>query len=139
MNDVVINKVQTLQRCVLRAREEVAAAGGDFASDATRQDASVMNVVRACEATIDLANHLIRRRRLGVPNSSGEAFRLLAQAGVLDPVLAERMLQMTGYRNVAVHAYQKLDLQITLWVISSGLDDLLRAADQLRRAADAAA
>jgi uncharacterized protein YutE (UPF0331/DUF86 family) len=138
MNDVVINKVQTLQRCVLRAREEVAAAGGDFASDATRQDASVMNVVRACEATIDLANHLIRRRRLGVPNSSGEAFRLLAQAGVLDPVLAERMLQMTGYRNVAVHAYQKLDLQITLWVISSGLDDLLRAADPLRRAADAA-
>ena len=79
MNDVVINKVQTLQRCVLRAREEVAAAGSDFASNATRQDAAVMNVVRACEATIDLANHLIRRRRLGVPNSSGEAFRLLAQ------------------------------------------------------------
>lgn len=139
MNDVVINKIQTLQRCVLRAREEVTAAGAGFAEDATRQDAAVMNIVRACESTIDLANHLIRRRQLGVPNSSGDAFRLLAQAGVIDPNLAVRMLQMTGYRNVAVHAYQKLDLQITLWVIQTGLDDLLRAADQLRRAANASA
>ncbi len=60
MNDVVINKVQSIQRCVLRAREEYRAAGGQFQSDYTRQDAAILNITRACEQAIDLANHLIR-------------------------------------------------------------------------------
>ena len=43
MNRVVIHKVQSLQRCVARAREEYAAATEDFAGDYTRQDAAVLN------------------------------------------------------------------------------------------------
>lgn len=30
MNDVIVNKVQSIQRCVLRAREEYRDAGGRF-------------------------------------------------------------------------------------------------------------
>lgn len=60
MNDVAINKIQSIQRCVLRAREEYEAALGGFATDYTHQDAALLNVVRACETTIDLANYVIR-------------------------------------------------------------------------------
>lgn len=134
MNDVVLNKIQIVQRCVHRAREEFAAAGEGFRSDFSRQDAAVMNVVRACEATIDLANLVIRRRRAGVPNTSADAFRLLAQVRVLDDALAERLARMVGFRNVAVHAYRTLDLAIVENVIREGLDDLLACCEVLRRA-----
>lgn len=132
-SDVGINKTQTVQRCVLRAREEYEAAGDQFASNHSRQDAAILNVIRACEATLDLANHVIRIRKLGVPNSSADAFRALVQAKVFVPALGERLVRMVGFRNVVVHAYQVLDLEIVKNVILHGLDDLLMACDLLRK------
>lgn len=134
MNDVVLNKIQIVQRCVYRAREELADGGDAFRRDFSRQDAAVMNVVRACEATIDLANSVVRRRRAGVPNASAESFRLLARIGVLDDALAERLARMVGFRNVAVHSYQTLDLAIVEKVVREGLDDVLACCEILRQA-----
>ena len=67
MNDIVINKTQSMQRCILRAREEHALAGEDFATSLTHQDAAVLNITRACELAIDLANHVIKVEKLGIP------------------------------------------------------------------------
>lgn len=134
MNDVVLNKLEIVQRCVSRAREEFERAGDGFRTDYSRQDAAVMNVVRACEATIDLANFIVRQRRAGVPNTSADAFRLLARIGVLDDTLAERLAHMVGFRNVAVHAYRALDLGIVERVIREGLEDVLACCEVLRRA-----
>jgi len=58
MTDVGINKIQSIQRCIARAREEKAKAGDDFETDFSHQDACVLNVLRACETTLDLANHV---------------------------------------------------------------------------------
>ncbi len=80
MNDVVVNKIQSIQRCVRRVREEYAADTDSFDTNPTRQDAAVLNILRACEQSIDLANHAIKNRKLGIPTSSGESFELLAAA-----------------------------------------------------------
>ncbi|MBI3713293.1 MAG: DUF86 domain-containing protein, partial [Burkholderiales bacterium] len=69
-DDVVLNKAATIERCVARAREEYAAAGSDFATDFTRQDAAILNIQRACEAALDMGQHLIRRDKLGLPQSA---------------------------------------------------------------------
>lgn len=47
MNDALIAKLTSLQRCVARAREEYAAAGEGFATDYSRQDAALLDVIRA--------------------------------------------------------------------------------------------
>jgi hypothetical protein len=86
MNDVVINKIQSIQRCVRRAREEYRKDPEGFAGNYTRQDAAMLNVVRACETAIDLANHVIRVRKLGIPVSSADTFELLKAERVIDPV-----------------------------------------------------
>ena len=43
---------------------------------------------------------------------------------------------MVGFRNIAVHAYQAIDLRILESVIAQGLDDLLAACEVMRRAAE---
>ena len=58
MKDIVINKIQNIQRCVRRAREEYQADRDGFAANYTRQDAALLNVLRACETAIDLAKAL---------------------------------------------------------------------------------
>lgn len=128
MNDVVVNKVQSIQRCVLRAREEHQAAGGHFLEDYTRQDAAILNITRACEQAIDLANHLIRSERLGIPTDSAESFGLLVKAGILSTELAEKLKKMVGFRNTVILEYQVVDVNIVEAVIKSGLVDLLAFA-----------
>ena len=132
MNDIVINKIQSIQRCVRRSREEYQADPANFASNYTRQDAALLNVLRACETAIDLANHVIRASKLGIPVSSADSFRLLRNERIIDPRLAERMEKMIGFRNTVVHQYTEIDLRIVEAVIVSELDELLAFADRIR-------
>lgn len=132
MNDVVLNKLQSIQRCARRAREEFAADPKGFDTNFTRQDAAILNVLRACEQTIDLANHVIKSEKLSIPTSSSESFDLLREAGIIEQELAEKLQRMVGFRNTVVHHYQRLDVAIVRSVISSGLDDLLLFSDRIR-------
>jgi uncharacterized protein YutE (UPF0331/DUF86 family) len=125
-DDVLINKAAMIERCVARAREEYARDPTTFATDFTRQDAAILNIQRACEAALDMGQHLIRREKLGVPQSARDVFALLAQGGWIDPALADRLKRMVGFRNIAVHDYQALQLPITVSIITSHLDEFLQ-------------
>jgi len=128
MTELIAQKVSSLQRCVARAREAMAEAGAGFRTNYNLQDAAVLNVIRACDATLDLANMLIRKRRLGIPSESRESFVILMREKVIAPELADRLKKMVGFRNLAVHQYRDLDLAIVEAVISKNLDDLLEFA-----------
>jgi len=122
-DDILVAKAQTVERCIGRAREELAGSG-DFATEFTRQDAAVLNVQRACEAAIDIAFRLVRLKGLGAPANTREAFDELIRAGLIDRALGEAMMKMVGFRNVAVHQYIDLDLDVVVSVIRVGLNDL---------------
>jgi uncharacterized protein YutE (UPF0331/DUF86 family) len=125
VNDVLLNKVATIERCVARVREEYAAAGETFSTNFSRQDAAVLNIQRACEAALDVGYHLIRQQKLGLPQSARDVFVILAQADLIDATLAESLKKMVGFRNLAVHDYQSLLLPITVNVITLHLDEFL--------------
>ena len=72
-----------------------------------------------------MGQHLIRRERLGIPQSARDVFVLLAVGSWIDGALAEALRRMVGYRNIAVHEYQALQLQITVEVITRNLDEFL--------------
>lgn len=126
VDDVILNKATTIERCVARAREEYDRDPDTFDRDFTRQDAAILNIQRACEAALDMGHHLIRRDGLGLPQSARDVFRLLASAGRIDADLADSLMRMVGFRNIAVHDYQTLHLPMTIKVITVHLDDFLR-------------
>ena len=124
-DDVLINKAATIERCVARAREEYFSDPAGFSGNFTRQDAAILNIQRACEAALDMGQHLIRRERLGVPQSARDVFTLLAHAGWIEGALADALKRMVGFRNIAVHDYQTLQLPITISIIEKHLDEFL--------------
>lgn len=130
-DDVLLNKAATIERCVARARDEYNADPETFATNFTRQDAAILNIQRACEAVLDMGHHIIRREGLGLPQSSRDVFALLATAHWLQPELAESMKHMVGFRNIAVHEYQTLQLPITVNIIQSHLDEFLAYSRQM--------
>ena len=125
-DDGLISRAASIERYVKRAREEYARDPATFATDFTRQDAAILNIQRACEAALDMGQHLIRRERLGVPQSARDVFSLLAQTGWMDAALADGLKRMVGFRNIAVHDYQALQLPITVAIIQKHLDEFLQ-------------
>ncbi|MGB3684137.1 MAG: DUF86 domain-containing protein [Rubrobacteraceae bacterium] len=122
-DEVVLNKTAVIERCLERIAEEYKDSEGELETDYTRQDAVVLNLLRASEASIDLAMHTARVEKLGLPQESREAFSLLEESGWIQPDLSHRMQAMVGFRNVAIHDYQKLRLEILKSILENHLDD----------------
>ena len=128
MNDVLLTKKASLERCIEQIRKYDALPEPGSDDVYLRQDAIAINVQRACELVIDMANHLVRLRRLGVPQSSSDSFALLARGGIVTESMADTMTRMVGFRNVLGHRYQDLNAAILRSVIDSGLDRLIEFA-----------
>ena len=122
MEDVVRNKVASIERCLRRVREEFRDDPRRL-DDQTVQDALLLNLQRACETSIDLAMHLVAHEGLGLPQESREAFRMLEAAGAVDAELSMRLQRMVGFRNIVVHAYQQLSRPILLSILQTRLGD----------------
>lgn len=122
-NDVILNKVQVVERCIKRINEEYDNNPGNL-KDFTRQDSIILNIQRACEACIDLAMHIVSEKGLGIPQSSREVFDILCNNGIVHDELAARLKAMVGFRNIAVHDYQQLNLEIVQKIVEKHLDDL---------------
>jgi len=132
-DDVVVNKVASLERCIERIRTVYGGTESNLYQDLTTQDSILLNLQRACEVSIDLAMHVVRKRKLGVPQDSRDAFDLLQAHALLDEPLATAMKRMVGFRNVAIHEYDKLNLDIVKSIITTKLDDILMFGKQLLR------
>lgn len=122
MNDVVLNKTATIEHSLKRIHEVYEGNPANL-TDFTKQDSIILNIQRACEASIDLAMHIVSNRKLGVPKASRDAFKLLLDAGLIENSLAKTMMSMVGFRNIAVHDYQTLDLEILEAIIEKHIDD----------------
>jgi uncharacterized protein YutE (UPF0331/DUF86 family) len=133
MDDVLLNKASSIERCLKRINEEFFGHEDELESNFTRQDAIILNLQRACEAVIDAAMHLVRVNRLGIPQQSRDAFSMLAEAGLLDDELASKMQSMVGFRNVAVHDYRKLSLDIVRAILENHLNDFRDYANSIVR------
>lgn len=125
MNDVILNKTTSIERCLKRIYE-VYEGNPSNLTDFTKQDSIILNIQRACEASIDIAMHIVSERRLGVPKASREAFKLLQDANIVDEHLAKSLINMVGFRVIAVHDYQALQLNILEAIIEKHIDDFNR-------------
>lgn len=122
-DDISLNKAQIIERCIKRIEEEYSNDPANL-DNLTRQDSIILNLQRACEAAIALAMHWVAENGWGMPNSSREAFDLLAEHGVIETELAVRLKATVGFRNIAVHEYQKTSLEILKRIITDHLSDL---------------
>ena len=128
-----------MERCIQQIDNYYAQDSGvPFEVDDLRQDAIAMNLQRACELALDIANHLIKTKKLGLPQDSKESFALLQRGGIIDLRRMTKLQAMVGFRNVLVHEYTRLDLNILVAVIEVHSRELVAfantalAADQQR-------
>lgn len=124
-SDVILNKVSIIERCIKRIHDEYE-NDPDHLKNYTKQDSIVLNLQRACEASIDLAMHIVAEKKLGLPQNSRDAFSLLEVEGILPSSLSQKMKAMVGFRNIAVHDYQEINLVILQKILDEHLVDFMQ-------------
>ena len=80
----------------------------------------------AIQAALDVASHLVSDEKLGEPRSNRELFELLVKGGLLPLDLSAPLQAMADFRNVLVHGYDEVDLEIVRDVLERHLVDLDR-------------
>jgi uncharacterized protein YutE (UPF0331/DUF86 family) len=126
IDDIVLGKKESIERCIRRIREYYARPSDlPFEEDYLRRDAIAMNIQRAAELCIDLANHVVKARKLGIPKDSRASFTMLAREGLIPKELSKLLEGMVGFRNVLIHDYRELDIEVMKDVIEHRLDDLV--------------
>lgn len=129
-NDIILNKVDTIERCIIRIKE-VYDFEPENLKDFTLQDSIILNLQRAIEATIDIAMHIVSEKKLGLPQSSRDSFEILLQNNIISDLILLKINDMIGFRNIAVHNYQKLNLNILQKIIEVHLDDFREFIDAI--------
>ena len=132
LDDVWLNKQELLTRSLARIREEYHDNDSQVINNLTVQDSILLNLQRACEVSIDLAMYVAAKERLGLPQTSREAFTLLAQASIIPEMLANELRNMVAFRNIAVDEYQKLKLDILIAILRTKLHNFTDYLDALR-------
>jgi uncharacterized protein YutE (UPF0331/DUF86 family) len=128
---VLLHKAKVIERCVARARQEYVATEGHFSTDFTRQDAAVLNLQRACEAALDMAQRVISMQGWGIAETSKDLFTLLQRSSVIDATMAKTLTNMVGFRNLAVHDYEELNYDIVESIINKDCNDLLSFSEKM--------
>ncbi|WP_099190632.1 type VII toxin-antitoxin system HepT family RNase toxin [Tepidibacter mesophilus] len=122
VNDVLYNKISIIERCLIRIRE-VYDNNPNNLEDYTKQDSIVLNIQRAVEATIDISMHIVSNKKLGIPQNSRDAFEVLNTNNIIDDEMLKKLKAMIGFRNIAVHNYQKLNLEVLRQIVENHLKD----------------
>lgn len=120
---IVARKLDSLRRCLDRVRARCPADVITLASNPDLQDIVVLNLSRAVQICVDLALHMLSKMRQAAPDTMGQAFDHLADAGVIPPDLALRLKKSVGFRNIAVHNYSGIDWTIVHAIATRHLGD----------------
>lgn len=131
-DDIIINKTEIIKRCIKRVQEDYG-NNPENLHNYTLQDAIMMNIQRLCEASIDIAMHCISFHSLGVPQSSKDCFEILEKAKIIEPELSSSLQAMVGFRNIAVHEYQNINIKVVQAIIEKHLVDGLDLANAIFR------
>ena len=121
--DIVLAKVAAIQRCLKRI-EDVTNHDPDKLGDLNVQDIFVLNLQRAIQSAIDLGTHVIASEDLGLSDTVRGNFVLLENGKIIDKTVSRKMQSMVGFRNIAIHDYQALDVEILKTILAKHLKDI---------------
>lgn len=73
------------------------------------------------ECLLDIGNHIIADHGYRKPESYGEIFEILAKNNIISHELLQELSGMAAFRNVLVHDYLRLDLDLVYRIIQKKL------------------
>ena len=121
--DAILSKISIIKKC-LNSIQIVTGLDPTKLDDFIVEDVFVLNLQRAIQASIDIANIIIAMNGWRLPASYKDSFKELLKQKIIDQATFEQMSKMVGFRNISVHEYQELNRAILESILKNNLIDL---------------
>lgn len=115
---VIEEKLISLNRCLERIKLHTPITVEVLQTDFDAQDIISLNIQRAVQISVDIAAHILTEQLYEQASTMAETFLALSKHGLLDIHLASRLAKAVGFRNIAVHEYDTLDMNILYAIIT---------------------
>jgi len=106
--------------------------GDEFYSDFRNIESAKHLLQVSIEAMIDIANHIIARKKLDRPESYGHSFIILNERGIITDEKLENLMVMVKFRNRVVHIYNDLDPKEIYRILNQNLADFAFYLEEIR-------
>ena len=128
--DLIRKKLAFIETCLGELRS--LAHAERMATD-IKERRFVEHTLQICiQAVQDIASHIVSDQRLGEPSENVALFALLVQAGWLSEATASFLRSAVGFRNVLVHGYAAVNLDVVREVLERHLGDIERFNAEIR-------
>jgi uncharacterized protein YutE (UPF0331/DUF86 family) len=104
-----------------------------FDHDAIYRGALIHYLYRLADACIVLAEMVIKKKNLRIPQSYAEAFDILGEAGVLDNEFAYSFARIAGFRNFLAHDYEKIEAAVICGKVINSVSDVREYVRQVQK------
>lgn len=121
--DMLRSRLERLSYHLRRVEEKCPDSLNELLASNDLQDILAKNVESAVQVSLDIATHICAARGRTIEKAS-DAFCVLAELGVIEKELADKLVKAVGFRNVSVHRYIDTDWAIVWQIAESGVADL---------------
>jgi uncharacterized protein YutE (UPF0331/DUF86 family) len=121
--NVINRKLDSLARCVRRIEAKRPQTPDQLVSDIDLQDILSLNIERSVQLCVDIGAHLLADLELPPPETMGEVFQLLAVHHIIPNSDADALRKTVGFRNLSVHAYDRVDWERVFEITHHRMND----------------
>ena len=121
--DKIRDKIQFIQHNLQKLQQITRKSQTDFLQDPFMFDAAIRLLQISIEAVLDISQHIVSRKHLGVPKTYRESVELLAGSGILSEEKLPTLINMIKFRNRAVHIYDDISGKEVYKIIKHRLSD----------------
>ena len=118
----ILRKLSFMQRCV-NYLKSVDAGSTELENNYQLRSAVERNFQLSIESAIDIGEIIISREGFERPEMYRSVFLILGKNGIIPTNFAEEFAQAAGFRNILVHMYEDIDIDILHMFLSEKLDD----------------
>lgn len=129
----ITDKMDDLEQCLRELEEYLPAGVDEYLGSGMRRRACERAFQLACENLLDICNMIISDEGLGIPIDSKDSISKLSQYDVISQSLASRLEELTGFRNLLVHQYGKVDDSIAYRSLRNESGDFYEFLEQIEK------
>ena len=120
---VIANKIESLRRCLTRVEQRCPQSLDELFNDVDAQDVLTLNLSRAIQLCVDISLHILSASNQPVPQTMADAFTGLVKEGIISVDIEEKMRKAVGFRNIAIHEYEKINWAIVYTIATERISD----------------
>jgi uncharacterized protein YutE (UPF0331/DUF86 family) len=133
MKNEILNKLERLQKYVRILNSYKKYSFQDINEDFTLRGAIERYLEVSLECCIDIGEMIISSRGLRKPETYREVIEILGEEDILPQGFAERFAEATKFRNILVHMYAEIDVEMVYEILQNNLGDFDEFARHIAR------